>query len=193
MNLVPKKLCLVVAGAALLFAGCPQTPTRPDPSATALGMQPGGRNNSSLNPSDVPMNLEAPGLSVRPVGFDANNQNRTALQAVYFDFDRSDIKQAERPKLQAAKEYLEKNPGYRLLLEGHCDWRGTAEYNLGLGERRANAAKTFLASLGVSADKIETVSKGSLESAKNGDDTSTAKDRRVELVVVNPSTAPAPL
>ena len=55
------------------------------------------------------------------------------------------------------------------------------------------AQDAFLASLGVSADKIETVSKGSLESAKNGDDTSTAKDRRVELVVVNPSTAPAPL
>lgn len=193
MNLASLKLSLVVAGAALLLAGCPHTPTRPDPSATAIGMQPGGGRTGMLNPTDVPVNLEAPGLMQRPEGFDANNQNRTALQAVYFDFDRSDIKQAERTKLQTAKEYLGINPGYRLLLEGHCDWRGTAEYNLGLGERRANAAKTYLISIGVAADKLETVSKGSLEAAKNGDDATMAKDRRVDLVVVNPSSAPAPL
>jgi len=192
MKLASLKLCLVVAGGSLFLAGCPHTPTRPDPSSTAIGMQPGGRTGA-LNPLDVPVNLEAPGLTQRPEGFDANNQNRTALQAVYFDFDRSDIKQAERTKLQTAKEYLTKNPGYRLLLEGHADWRGTAEYNLGLGERRANAAKTYLISIGVSADKLETVSKGSLEAGKNRDDATMAKDRRVDLVVVNPSSAPAPL
>jgi peptidoglycan-associated lipoprotein len=156
-------------------------------------MQPGGRTDTSLNPLDVPMNLEAPGLTDRAEGFDANNQNRSALQAVYFDFDRSDIKQTERVKLQAAKEYLERHPGYRLLLEGHCDWRGTAEYNLGLGERRANATRAYLASIGVTAEKLETVSKGSLEAVRNGDTAAMAKDRRVELVVVNPTGALPPL
>lgn len=61
-----------------------------------------------------------------------------ALQGstVYFEFDQSSIKPSEREKLKTAKEYLEKNAGQRLLLEGHADWRGTAEYNLGLGDRR---------------------------------------------------------
>jgi peptidoglycan-associated lipoprotein len=79
------------------------------------------------------------------------------------------------------------------LLEGHCDWRGTAEYNLGLGDRRANAAKKYLLSLGVAADRLESVSKGSLEASKNADDATMAKDRRVDLVVVNPKSGASPL
>ena len=90
----------------------------------------------------------------------------------------------EREKLKAAKEYLEKNPTHRIVLEGHCDWRGTAEYNLGLGDRRAAAVKKYLTSIGVAAEKLETVSKGSLEAAKNADAATMAKDRRVDLVVV---------
>ena len=82
-----------------------------------------------------------------------------------------------------AKEYLDKNPSHRLLLEGHCDWRGTAEYNLGLGDRRAGAVRKYLQSLGVPAERLETLSKGSLEAAKNADDATMSKDRRVDLVV----------
>ena len=111
---------------------------------------------------------------------------RTLLQAVYFDFDKSNIKAGERPKLEAAAQYLKDNPTHRVLLEGHCDWRGTAEYNLGLGDRRASAAKQFLSGLGVAADKTETLSKGSLDATKNADDATAAKDRRVELVVIRP-------
>ena len=103
---------------------------------------------------------------------------------IYFDFDRFEIKASERPKLQAAKEYLEKNPGYRLVIEGRCDWRGTAEYNLSLGDRRANEIKKYLQSIGVAADKVEASSKGSLDAAKNADDATMAKDRRGDLVVV---------
>jgi peptidoglycan-associated lipoprotein len=194
MKLAPKKFCVVVAAAALVLAGCTQKPMRPDPSVTALGMTPGGGRSGGLNPTDMgPVNLEAPGLTQRPEGFDINNQNRTALQPVYFEFNQSDIKQAERSKLQAAKEYLSKNPTYRLLLEGHCDWRGTAEYNLALGERRANAVKAYLASIGVGADKLESLSKGSLEAARNADDSTMAKDRRVDVVVLAPGMGPAPL
>jgi len=69
-----------------------------------------------------------------------------------------------------------------MMLEGHCDWRGTAEYNLALGDRRAAAVKKYLLTLGVNADKVDTLSKGS-EDAKKGDD---AHDRRVEFVVVKP-------
>ena len=85
---------------------------------------------------------------------------------------------------EAAKEYLDKNPAQRLLLEGHADWRGTAEYNLGLGDRRANAAKKYLLSLGVLADKLEANSKGSLEAKTSADAATMDKDRRVELVII---------
>ncbi len=138
---------------------------------------------ASLNPTDVPTTEPNSGLQQRD-NFDANGQLRGALEPVYFAFDRHEIKKSEDAKLQAAKDYLEKNPQTRLLLEGHCDWRGTSEYNLALGDSRANEAKKYLVTLGVSADKIETVSKGSEESKKNADAATMEKDRRDDLVVL---------
>jgi peptidoglycan-associated lipoprotein len=191
MKLPSHTLCLVLASAALVFAGCSKKPTRPDPSATLLGPQGGGA--STINPTDIATATPGGDLSARDNGFDASGQNRAALaaQTVYFDFDKSSIKASERPKLQAAKDYLDKNPGQRLLLEGHCDWRGTAEYNLALGDRRASAAKKYLQSIGVPVDRVETLSKGSLEASKNADQATMAKDRRVDLVIVQPGAGSA--
>jgi peptidoglycan-associated lipoprotein len=191
MNLVSKKLCLVIASGALVLAGCTKKPPRPDPGVTAMGPQTGGPDVN--RPFD--MNTVAPNTDLKPRGeFEAIDDGNTirfqfgANSQVFFDFDRSDIKQAERAKFPAVKEYLEKNPGTRVLFEGHCDWRGTAEYNLSLGERRANAAKKYLLSLGVKADRIETNSKGSLDAAKNGDDAAMAKDRRADIVIIKAKT-----
>lgn len=184
MKLASKNFCLVIAGAALVFTGCTKKPNRPDPGMTAMGQ---GLNNTPLEPKDLTTTTEAgSGLQPRDDFDPTTGQNRTALQGqtVYFEFDSSSIKAPEREKLKAAKDYLDKNAGMRLVLEGHCDWRGTAEYNLSLGDRRANAVKTFLQSLGVAADKLEANSKGSLDAAKNADDATMAKDRRVDLVVV---------
>lgn len=187
MNIASRKLLIALAGAALLFAGCTKKPTRPDPGSTLLGPQ-GGPGTGTTMPVDVAFNPEAPGLTARlPDGvIDDGNTIRGLLQAVYFDFDRSEIKPAERAKLQAARDYLMANPGARLLLEGHCDWRGTEEYNLGLGDRRANSARRYTQSLGVAADRLETISKGSLEATRNADEATMAKDRRVELVIIKP-------
>lgn len=82
------------------------------------------------------------------------------LGTVYFDFDKSDIREDARPILQKNAEYLLKWTSTRITVEGHCDSRGTAEYNLALGERRANAVKAYLVSLGVAADRILAVTKG---------------------------------
>ena len=183
MKLVSKSLCIAVAGAAALLVGCSKKPVRPDPSATALGPQTGG---GALTPTEVSTTADQnSALTNRDSNIleDANTI-RGLLQPVYFDFDRSNVKASERPKLQAAKDYLDKNPQYRLLLEGHCDWRGSAEYNLGLGDRRANEAKKYLLQIGVAADKIETLSKGAEEAAKNADEATMAKDRRDEIVVL---------
>jgi peptidoglycan-associated lipoprotein len=130
---------------------------------------------------------------VRNDSLDANNQDRKSMQSVLFDFNSSSIKASERPKLAAAKEYLGKNPSYKILLEGHCDWRGTSEYNLSLGDRRANEAKKYLLSLGVSADKIDTVSKGSEEATKNADESTMANERCVNLVGEAPGGGMAPI
>jgi len=174
MKQASKSLFIVAASAALLLAGCAKKPIRPDPSSTALGPTNGGGGN--LAPTDVSTT-------------DANStlQTRDPLQPVYFALDRDAITQAERPKLQAAKDYLDKNPQYRLMIEGHCDWRGTSEYNLGLGDHRASEAKKYLISIGVAADKIETVSKGSEGATKEGGDAVWSKDRRDELVVLKKS------
>lgn len=183
MNTVSRKLLFLLVSAVVLLAGCAKKPKRPDPSSTVLGPNAGG----TIVPQDLGTVADANSLlSGRDAGWDPNGQNRTLLQAVYFDFDKSNIKQSERTKLEAAAQYLKDNPTHRVLLEGHCDWRGTAEYNLGLGDRRASAAKQFLSGLGAAADKTETLSKGSLDATKNADDATAAKDRRVELVVIRP-------
>lgn len=192
MKFASQKFLLLAASAALVLSGCSKKP-RPDPSQTLLGQIGGpGSGNSNMPPIDVNTTLD-PNLGPRPEGFDEKNLNRSLLQAqaVLFDYDQSAIKASERDKLRVAKEYLDKHPGHRLLLEGRCDWRGTEDYNLGLGDRRANSVKRYLVTLGVPADRIETVSKGSLEAAKNADDATMAKDRRVDLVVsAGPAGAP---
>lgn len=181
MNLFTKKLCFVTIAAAFALTGCSKKPKRPDPSSTVMGP------NGGINASDVNAGGDlAPGTGLGGSNTAVGDQDRTSLQAqtVYFDFDKSGIKASERPKLEAAKKFLDEHADARLLLEGHCDWRGTAEYNLGLGDRRANEVKKFLSGIGVSADKLETLSKGSLDAVEKADEATMAKDRRVELVVL---------
>jgi peptidoglycan-associated lipoprotein len=193
MKFASQKLCFVFASAALVLAGCSKKPDRPTPTQTVMGPQTGGPGFvTNTGPSGVdfgPSGLGGPREVLGP-----ENPEILKAQTVYFDFDRSDIKPAERVKLKAAKDHLDKNPTHRLVLEGRADWRGTAEYNLSLGDRRANAAKKYLQTLGVAAERLETRSKGSLEAAKNADEGTMAKDRRVDLIVVDPARAmPSPL
>ncbi len=179
MNIASKKFLLVFAGVALLLAGCSKKPKRPDPSQTMMGPANGG----TITPQDLGTVTDPNSALQQREDFDMNGQKRGVLEPVYFDFNESTVKASERAKLQAAATYLKDHPDQRILLEGHCDWRGTAEYNLSLGDRRANAAKKYLATL-TTPDKIETLSKGSLEASKNADDATMAKDRRVELVLL---------
>ncbi len=180
MNLFSKKVSLVILGASLVFAGCAKKPQRPTPDQTTLG-----RGDMGLGTQGVD-GLGADGLSGRDQGMFGKDGNRELLasQTVFFEYDKSDIKASERPKLQAAKDFLDKNPDASILLEGHCDWRGTAEYNLGLGERRAGASKSYLEKLGVAPTRLETVSKGDTEAKEKGSDSEMAADRKVVLVVI---------
>jgi peptidoglycan-associated lipoprotein len=79
---------------------------------------------------------------------------------VYFDLDKSDIRGDARDALAKTAEYLRSYAQVKVVLEGDCDERGSTEYNLGLGQRRADAAKQFLESLGIGADRMQTISYG---------------------------------
>jgi len=82
------------------------------------------------------------------------------LQDVFFDYDKSTLRDEGRAALQKNTEWLKRWGSTRITIEGHCDSRGTAEYNLALGERRAAATRDYLVSLGIPADRVMAVSKG---------------------------------
>lgn len=198
MNFLSKKLIIAVAGAMLVFAtGCTKKASRPTPDQTML---PGGSANATDTPFVDPnynptgygthtTTMPAPTELMEKTASDGDlvgNQLRNipGLQAIYFGFDRSAIEAKERSKFQAIKEYLAKNPQYRLLFEGHCDWRGTAEYNMALGDRRANSAKRYAVSIGIDPAKIEVRSMGSTKATERASDEVMAKDRRAEVVMI---------
>src|SRR5438105_60759 len=85
---------------------------------------------------------------------------RQNVKEIYFDFDKADIRQDQVSTLQGNATWFKGNANVRFTIEGHCDERGSAEYNLGLGDRRANAAKEYLINQGVAANRIMTVSYG---------------------------------
>ncbi|MCC6926618.1 peptidoglycan-associated lipoprotein Pal [Novosphingobium sp.] len=105
---------------------------------------------------------------------------------ILFDTDRYNIDSADQQALAAQSVWLAKYPAKRITIEGHCDERGTREYNLALGERRANAAKNYLVSLGIDAGRITTVSHGKERPlALGSDEDSWAKNRRAVTVTID--------
>jgi peptidoglycan-associated lipoprotein len=110
-----------------------------------------------------------------------------AAQTVYFDFDKSNVKPSEVPKLQSVSSQFSGMPNRMLRIEGHCDERGTEEYNRALGERRALSVREFLATLGVSPNRVETVSFGEDRPADPGhSEGAWSKNRRGEIIVFSP-------
>ena len=112
-------------------------------------------------------------------------QQRGYLQDAFFAYDESTLSPEAQAALTAAANWLKKNPQYNLLIEGHCDERGTEQYNLALGDRRANTAKEYLMTLGVDGNRIRTVSYGEERPFDPGHTESAwAKNRRAHLVIV---------
>jgi peptidoglycan-associated lipoprotein len=120
-------------------------------SLTAKG--PGGEASDSVRITVA--EPTAAGPSETEVELFARN-----VQDVYFDYDRYDIRPDAQRTLEASARFLTQHPGIRFVVEGHCDERGSTEYNLALGDRRANAVRETLIRLGVSADRIRTISFG---------------------------------
>jgi peptidoglycan-associated lipoprotein len=110
---------------------------------------------------------------------------RFEAQPIYFDFDRSSIKNEARAVLEKTAGFLKENTSIHMRIEGNCDERGTNEYNLALGERRANSAKLFLVSLGISPDRIRTISYGEERPlARGNSEDAWAENRRDDFVLI---------
>ena len=104
---------------------------------------------------------------------------------IFFDFDRSDLREDARQTLQAKAEALRQFPDIRVRIEGHADERGTVEYNLALGERRAEAARAYLIDLGIDSDRMTTISYGEERPAVEGQNESAwSQNRRDEFVII---------
>lgn len=107
-----------------------------------------------------------------------------ATKDINFDYDKYAIREADKAKLQALAEFLKKNAGVKIQVEGHCDERGTVEYNMTLGEKRASAAQAYLVTLGVSQDRLSTISYGKEKPKVQGkDEESYLANRRAEFKV----------
>lgn len=110
----------------------------------------------------------------------------SALKTIYFDYDKSNIKDDAKAALDGNFEHMNKNGGLKVVIVGHCDERGTSEYNMALGDRRANSTKTYLVNRGVTSDRMETLSKGKEEPADPGhNEEAWAKNRRAEFKTRN--------
>ncbi len=142
------------------------------------------------DPSASSENLSGGGLKASDLDlFEGMVQDRSvfASDTVYFDFDRSTIKASETSKVEAVAAYYKSNKSDKLLIEGHCDERGTEEYNRSLGDRRASKLREHLVRLGVDADRIRTLSFGEDKPAVQGhDEAAWSKNRRGEFIVLKP-------
>jgi peptidoglycan-associated lipoprotein len=125
---------------------------------------------------------------VLPANLDDLNrvvQQSGAVQDAFFNYDEAALSSDAQTALTNSANWLKKHSEYSLLVEGHCDERGTEQYNLALGDRRANTAKEFLATLGIDSARIRTVSYGEERPFDPGhDDSAFAKNRRAHLVIV---------
>jgi peptidoglycan-associated lipoprotein len=157
---------------------------------TLSGVGDGGTATASAR---VTVNEPPPPVAERPrvtdPGPSIEEQFRTIMASVFFDLDKFDLKPTEEAKLRRAADWLnqDKNRTITFVIEGNCDPRGTAEYNIGLGDRRARAVKDFLGGLGVDPGRVDTISYG-VERAKGTDEGSPdivpswANDRRDDFV-----------
>ena len=138
---------------------------------------------AAANTAPAPINGQAAGAKSDPATMAAEVGRQ--LEKVYFDFDSASLSDAARQTLTSNAAVITRNPNVKVRIEGHCDERGSDEYNLAIGERRAKAAAHYLKALGIGAERISTISFGKEKPAATGhDEAAWAKNRRDEFFVV---------
>jgi peptidoglycan-associated lipoprotein len=153
----------------------------PGPTAPAPG-DTGAKGTPLPEPAPV-----TPTASLEEFEGMLKDTNQFKAQAVFFDFDRSAVKPSETAKVEAVASLLKEKPDNKLLVEGHCDERGTEEYNRALGERRALSVREYLTHLGIGAERIRTLSWGEDRPADtNHTEEAWARNRRGEFILLLP-------
>lgn len=159
----PAMLLLFSVALMVLLTGCPKRPATtivsapaPTPPAAAAAPAP-----VPIAPAPAPpVAIAAPPAPVSPPTPPSEYMRNAALKGIHFDFDKSNVRSGDAKILDASSAYLKANPDQLVLIEGNCDERGTVEYNLALGERRAKAAMSYLVAQGIPASRITLVSYG---------------------------------
>ncbi|MEC9346033.1 MAG: peptidoglycan-associated lipoprotein Pal [Pseudomonadota bacterium] len=146
-------------------------------------------SDSGAGQQAAPAPQAAAPVAVQPQGPQPGTQEHFVLSVgdrVFFDYDKYDVKPEAREVLRQQVAYLSRFPAKAVIVEGHCDERGTREYNLGLGERRANAVKEYMVSLGLPAARITTISYGKERPVALGHtDQAWSQNRRGVTVIAN--------
>lgn len=183
---------LITVVLALALAGA--CAKRQPPVARPTPPPPGTMGPDSTRPPAPPEPVAEPRpVPPEPVGEDpissrdiGDINKNSPFQPVFFALDSSEVDAASQQALNANAEILKRYPTWVITIEGHADERGTAEYNLALGERRALSARTYLVSLGISGDRLRTVSYGKEFPFDPGhDEAAWAKNRRAQFVLTS--------
>ena len=176
-------LIALMAAVALMGAGCKSKPPFPEKPAASAETTIPSTNSGAQSSGVATVNAGSGTSSTGALGPDGPLGSQ---RVIYFDFDSSDIRNEYVDVIAAHGKFLAANATVRVRLEGHTDERGSREYNIGLGERRAQTVRRALALQGVQESQITTVSYGEERPAAAGSDESAySKNRRVEIVYIN--------
>jgi peptidoglycan-associated lipoprotein len=174
-----KKTMLILAIAGIL-AGCASEPAKKEEPKAAVEQPRPAQPAQKVEPKVVTKPVETPRMAVDPLN-DPNSP--LAKRSIYYDFDKSEIKDEFKPLIQAHAGYLTGHPATKVRIEGNCDERGSREYNLALGQRRADSVKAALKLLGATDSQIDTVSWGEEKPKAAGhDEAAWAQNRRSDIV-----------
>jgi len=179
-------LALVLVLGTMVTTGCKKK-MQPPPPAPAPVEQPPEMPKEEVKPPP-PMEAPKPEPPVKTESLDdlkmRQNSKRDLLRTVYFDFDKYDLRPDTIATLKTNADWLKAHPQVRIVIEGHCDERGTIEYNLELGDKRARAVMDYLGSLGVPAGTMRKVSYGEERPVDPGhDERAWALNRRAEFTI----------
>jgi peptidoglycan-associated lipoprotein len=173
---------------ALVAAGCANKETVKSDEPVAKATVKAGEPKTEAPKAAEEQKAEPPKTEIpKPVEGTTEKKAEAALsfESVYFDFDKSDLRQDARDVLNKNAEALKAKSYLKIKIEGNCDARGSAEYNLALGERRAKSALQYLLTLGIAADRVSVLSYGKEKANADANDESVwSKDRRADFVIV---------
>ncbi len=164
-----RKLSIALLACAFVV-GCKSKQTKTDEQSADVG----GANAANAAIDSTPLSFDAAG---------SDSGKIAGLSTVHFGYDKANLDSDAKKTIAANADWIKSHAGAKVQIEGHCDQRGTIEYNVALGERRANAVKAYLVSLGIKADRLSTISYGKEKPVDNGDSAAAmSKNRRANFV-----------